>query len=223
MYRLSVLLRNKIFFPCCCCFPEIHCPSPPKVQHGKYRALGLEQYTSGKIVKYSCDPGYVLIGRATIYCTASGVWNFLTANCMLHYLNGRITRSKGQVKPTETITFECDPGYILKGNHTIQCQFDSTWDSPTPICVRETRCQPPAKIENGNHSHHELSVFTSGMSVNYTCEPGYFLTGRANVHCTASGTWSSSAPQCKTWSQPLPQCEGQYFPAYPCWLKTQSK
>uniref|UniRef100_A0A670I9T4 Sushi domain-containing protein n=1 Tax=Podarcis muralis TaxID=64176 RepID=A0A670I9T4_PODMU len=144
---------------------KIHCPSPPKVQHGKYRALGLEQYTSGKIVKYSCDPGYVLIGRATIYCTASGVWSLPVPRCECKYSatldfhlgfstsyfifsfavtgcvspkiqNGRITRSKGQVKPTETITFECDPGYILKGNHTIQCQFDSTWDSPTPICVR---------------------------------------------------------------------------------------
>nr|XP_028590239.1 complement receptor type 1-like isoform X3 [Podarcis muralis] len=189
---------------------ERQCPPPQVVAHGKYSSQEAKGFTNGGFVEYTCDPGYSIIGDARIFCTASGSWNSSAPNCKVtgcvspKIQNGRITRSKGQVKPTETITFECDPGYILKGNHTIQCQFDSTWDSPTPICVRETRCQPPAKIENGNHSHHELSVFTSGMSVNYTCEPGYFLTGRANVHCTASGTWSSSAPQCKKLQCPPP-------------------
>ncbi|XP_033009862.1 complement receptor type 1 [Lacerta agilis] len=189
---------------------EIHCPSPPKVQHGKYRALGSEQYTSGKIVKYSCDPGYVLIGRATIYCTASGVWSLPVPRCEFtgcvspKIQNGRITRSKGQVKPTETITFECDPGYILKGNHTIQCQFDSTWVSPTPICVRELQCPPPLPIPNGDHNGHGEAHFATGRYVNYTCDHGYLLRGKASSQCTTSGAWSQPLPRCEVMRCPPP-------------------
>lgn len=49
--------------------------------------------------------------------------------------NGRIVGSQAQFKPVEKITLECDPGYMLKGNHTTQCQFDGTWDPPVPICA----------------------------------------------------------------------------------------
>ncbi|XP_077785166.1 complement receptor type 2-like [Podarcis muralis] len=70
------------------------------------------------------------------------------------------------------------------------------WDSPVPICVRVIQCQPPPHVQNGMYNQ-EAAVFTNGMSVKYTCEPGYGLIGEGTIYCTASGTWSSPAPRCE--------------------------
>uniref|UniRef100_A0ACB8F5J9 Uncharacterized protein n=1 Tax=Sphaerodactylus townsendi TaxID=933632 RepID=A0ACB8F5J9_9SAUR len=102
----------------------------------------------------------------------------------------------------EKITFECDHGYILKGNTTIQCQYDSTWDFPVPHCVKVLQCTPPPFISNGKHDGHRLANFPVGTYVNYTCNRGYLLVGGTSSHCMSSGRWS----------QPVPQCEGCLAP-----------
>nr|XP_048683079.1 complement receptor type 2 [Caretta caretta] len=95
------------------------------------------------------------------------------------------------------VVFECDAGYTLSGSAETQCQDDGRWDPPVPTCERTVQCVSPPAIANGKPSGQALAVFTSGMSVNYSCEPGYSVTGQASIYCTASGTWSSPPPRCE--------------------------
>lgn len=51
-----------------CSFVVMHCPTPPKVIHGKH--VG-EDFTYGKSVIYICDAGYSCIGNHSVTC----IWN----------------------------------------------------------------------------------------------------------------------------------------------------
>uniref|UniRef100_A0A8C4XK73 Sushi domain-containing protein n=1 Tax=Falco tinnunculus TaxID=100819 RepID=A0A8C4XK73_FALTI len=65
-------------------------------------------------------------------------------------------------------------------------------------------CSYPPAITNGKHSGQATAVFVSGMSVSYTCDPGYVLVGEAQLNCTSSGAWSVPAPQCEERLCPSP-------------------
>nr|XP_056700818.1 complement component receptor 1-like protein [Euleptes europaea] len=145
----------------------IQCSIPQRITNGKYNSQSSEVFTEGAFVEYSCEPGYKLIGEARLYCTKSGSWSFPAPYCEvmgcvgLEIQNGRITSSKVLFKPGEIITFECDPDFDLLGNQVIQCQSDSTWDSPVPTCVNvlpnhsqstETKSDHPAVQNNQDSS-----------------------------------------------------------------------
>ncbi|EOB07041.1 Complement receptor type 2, partial [Anas platyrhynchos] len=59
------------------------------------------------------------------------------------------------------------------------------------------QCPPPPDIANGKHSGQGLAVFTSDMSVSYSCDPGFVLVGEAHLNCTSAGAWSAPAPRCQ--------------------------
>ncbi|NXM60270.1 C4BPA protein, partial [Illadopsis cleaveri] len=125
--------------------PVRPCPMPPEVANGNHDGRDKAAFTMGMFVRYSCNPGYFLVGKAAVFCRASG-----------------------------------------------------NWSQPRPRC--EVRpCPMPPEVANGNHNGQDKAFFTAGMSVKYTCNPGYFLVGKAAVFCRASGNWS----------QPRPRCEGE--------------
>uniref|UniRef100_A0ABM5G6P6 Complement receptor type 1 isoform X3 n=1 Tax=Pogona vitticeps TaxID=103695 RepID=A0ABM5G6P6_9SAUR len=181
----------------------VHCQPPPDVPNGSYSNRQATAFTPEMFVDYTCDLGYALIGEATIFCTSSGTWSSPAPRCKVagcvipEIQNGRITSAQVVHQPMEAIAFECDPGYVLKGNSVTQCQHDNTWDPPVPVCVSAVQCQPPPDVPNGSYSNQEDTAFTPEMFVNYTCDPGYALIGEATIYCISSGTWSSSAPFCE--------------------------
>ncbi|XP_078247959.1 complement receptor type 1 isoform X3 [Pogona vitticeps] len=185
------------------CERAVHCQPPPDVPNGSYSNRQATAFTPEMFVDYTCDLGYALIGEATIFCTSSGTWSSPAPRCKVagcvipEIQNGRITSAQVVHQPMEAIAFECDPGYVLKGNSVTQCQHDNTWDPPVPVCVSAVQCQPPPDVPNGSYSNQEDTAFTPEMFVNYTCDPGYALIGEATIYCTSSGTWSSSAPFCE--------------------------
>uniref|UniRef100_A0ABM5G6P4 Complement receptor type 1 isoform X8 n=1 Tax=Pogona vitticeps TaxID=103695 RepID=A0ABM5G6P4_9SAUR len=185
------------------CERAVHCQPPPDVPNGSYSNREATAFTPEMFVDYTCDLGYALIGEATIFCTSSGTWSSPAPRCKVagcvipEIQNGRITSAQVVHQPMEAIAFECDPGYVLKGNSVTQCQHDNTWDPPVPVCVSAVQCQPPPDVPNGSYSNQEDTAFTPEMFVNYTCDPGYALIGEATIYCISSGTWSSSAPFCE--------------------------
>ena len=58
-------------------------------------------------------------------------------------------------------------------------------------------CPHPPKINNGHHIAGHASPYLPGMTVNYTCDPGYKLVGKAFIFCTHQGTWSLFDLYCK--------------------------
>ncbi|NXS60361.1 CR2 protein, partial [Brachypteracias leptosomus] len=71
-----------------------------------------------------------------------------------------------------------------------------------PVAVRP--CPMPPRVPNGNHNGQGKVFFTMGASVTYTCDPGYYLVGNANVFCKASGNWSQPGPRCEEVTCPRP-------------------
>ncbi|NXD97160.1 DAF factor, partial [Chaetorhynchus papuensis] len=59
----------------------LHCPSPPNIDKGNHDGQDLEVFPSGMAVNYSCEPGYSLLGEASIYCTDSGNWSLPLPRC----------------------------------------------------------------------------------------------------------------------------------------------
>lgn len=37
-------------------------------------------------------------------------------------------------------TYNCDPGYVLRGNDTRNCDADEQWDNSEPLCTRKDAC-----------------------------------------------------------------------------------
>ncbi|NXV76999.1 CR2 protein, partial [Atlantisia rogersi] len=77
-----------------------------------------------------------------------------------------------------------------------------SWPFCVPPAVRP--CPMPPAVRNGKHNSQGKGVFTMGMFVTYTCDPGYYLVGNANVFCRASGSWSQPGPHCEEVTCPRP-------------------
>ncbi|NXL56161.1 CR2 protein, partial [Chordeiles acutipennis] len=54
--------------------------------------------------------------------------------------NGRATGLETTYRLADTVVFECDFGYALKGSQESQCQFGGIWDPPVPICEK-SKCK----------------------------------------------------------------------------------
>ncbi|KFP47483.1 Complement receptor type 2, partial [Cathartes aura] len=172
------------------------CPAPPAIANGKHSSQPSDTHLPGSAVHYTCRDGYTLIGNASISCTAGGTWSRPRPRCEAsgckrpEIENGRTMGLETMYKLTDTVVFECDFGYALKGSQESQCQFGGTWDPPVPICEKMRQCPSPPNIKNGQHESKDVKVFIPGTSVKYYCDLGYVLTGKTTVSCLTSGTWS---------------------------------
>nr|XP_020139996.1 complement receptor type 1 [Microcebus murinus] len=123
------------------------CPQPPKIQNGHLTGQHASPYRPGTIVSYTCDRGYLLVGKAFIFCTDRGTWSQLghyckEVNCNLpQFMNG--IRKELEMRKVyhyrDNVTLECEDGYTLKGSPWSQCQADDRWDPPLAICTSRSR------------------------------------------------------------------------------------
>uniref|UniRef100_A0A8B9T5K1 Sushi domain-containing protein n=1 Tax=Anas platyrhynchos TaxID=8839 RepID=A0A8B9T5K1_ANAPL len=205
---------------------SIPCAPPPNIPHGKHTGRLLDEFHYGTSVTYSCEPGYPLQGEASIFCTTrdgmNGVWSgppppcasFPEARCPVPQIqNGRVV-SAPSVTYTykDTVTFECEPGYTMRGHSVVQCQLNSTWEPPVPACERgkcpgSALCPSPPGIANGQHSGQPSDTFLVGSVVQYRCKDGYSLVENASLSCTAEGTWSRPLPRCEAIGCKRPEIE----------------
>ncbi|NXI74648.1 SVEP1 protein, partial [Anseranas semipalmata] len=120
----------------------LHCSKPPDIPHGGHSGLAKEVFTPGISVSYSCEPGFSLIGMASIYCTESGAWSHPSPVCQvvkcLHPPNITNGKLKGNISDTfsygASVSYSCNSGYSLIGNAFINCTAQGTWSQPPPRC-----------------------------------------------------------------------------------------
>ncbi|XP_023496558.2 complement receptor type 2-like isoform X1 [Equus przewalskii] len=206
---MKVLWNNK--FPVC---ERIYCDPPPSIKHG------WNSYPSGPIplntvVRYSCPGAFRLIGERNIFCRSKdqvkGVWDKAAPICEYYNRNticrepvvpgGRRNKmSKPPYRHGDSVTFTCDIHFTMKGNKSVWCQANNTWGpTPLPICESDFPLECPSlpRISNGHHTGETVGKFTPGLSVTYSCDPGYLLVGQKTIKCLSSGDWSSGIPTCK--------------------------
>ncbi|NWY52537.1 DAF1 protein, partial [Chionis minor] len=128
---------------CASLFSVLHCSKPADITHGSLSGPAKTFFTSGMSVSYICEPGFSLIGAATIYCTQAGAWSRPPPVCQavkcLHppsITNGKL---KGNISDTfaygASVSYSCNPGYSLIGNAFINCTASGTWSQPPPRCT----------------------------------------------------------------------------------------
>ncbi|KGL83813.1 Complement receptor type 2, partial [Tinamus guttatus] len=172
------------------------CPRAPNIANGQHSGQASDSFPRGTLVTYSCREGYAMVGNSSINCTDTGRWSRPLPRCEAigcespTVQNGAVHGWQTTYKAGETLHFVCEDGYAPEDTYEARCQVGGAWDPPVLSCTRIRPCPMPPRIANGHHDGLDMAFFTMGMSVVYTCDPGYYLVGNAVARCRASGNWS---------------------------------
>ncbi len=159
---------------------------------------------TGDTVTYACNAGFTLTGSTTATCQTNGSWT-AAPKCVPTSCgtappapaNGTVTAPTSSA-PGGTVTYTCNTGFTLTGSATGTCQLDNTWTA-APTCVPDS-CTPNLTAPaNGNVSG---AVGVTGDVRNYSCSPGYTLTGASTNTCLDTHAWANAAPTCVPQSCP---------------------
>ncbi|TNM92060.1 hypothetical protein fugu_019072 [Takifugu bimaculatus] len=153
-------------------FSVMYCSDPGHVEHST-RSLSDPKLLVGTTIQYSCNPGFVLQGGATITCygrePGTPVWTSGLPHCASEDSvscenpglpdNGYQILSKRLYLPGESLTFVCYQGYELIGEAAIKCILGnpSFWSGPLPLCRANPECF-------GNHAL-EVAEATAGSTL----------------------------------------------------------
>ncbi|EDW78412.2 uncharacterized protein Dwil_GK16413 [Drosophila willistoni] len=127
-------------FPPVCKY--IECGLPASIAHGSY---GLLNNTVGylSLVKYTCDEGYEMIGRALLTCDFDERWNGPPPRCEIvecdtlpgNYYNTIINAPNGTYYGSKA-EITCPPGYRMEGPRSLTCLATGQWSSALPRCIK---------------------------------------------------------------------------------------
>ncbi|XP_036972105.1 seizure 6-like protein isoform X1 [Acanthopagrus latus] len=137
------------------CEKIMYCSDPGHVEHST-RSLSDPKLLVGTTIQYSCNPGFILQGGATITCygrePGTPVWTSRLPHCVSEESvscenpgipnNGYQILSKRLYLPGESLTFVCYQGYELIGEVAIKCILGnpSFWSGPLPLCRANHDC-----------------------------------------------------------------------------------
>lgn len=154
------------------CEKIMYCSDPGHVEHST-RTLSDPKLLVGTTIQYSCNPGFVLQGGATITCygrePGTPVWTSRLPHCASEESvscenpglpdNGYQIMSKSLYLPGQSLTFVCYQGYELIGEVAIKCILGnpSFWSGPLPLCRATHDCY-------GNHAL-EVAEATAGSTL----------------------------------------------------------
>ncbi|XP_076799377.1 sushi, von Willebrand factor type A, EGF and pentraxin domain-containing protein 1-like [Clavelina lepadiformis] len=111
------------------------------------------------------------------------------------------------VDPGTFCTFECQGGYILEGTGETVCiegsnPNESRFDSPTPSCISNPKCDAIDAPVHGSKSCTQDGVTVDpGTVCTFSCEPGYLLQGHEQSECL-----SAPNPLDSKFDNPTPIC-----------------
>ncbi|XP_017596586.1 PREDICTED: C4b-binding protein alpha chain-like [Corvus brachyrhynchos] len=183
----------------------ILCPPPPAIKNGHLLSEN-EEFAFGMAVRYSCNKGLSLIGEATIFCNSGrnfqGVWSGPAPECKeVKCENPEVTNGKklsgfrSEYMYGDQVSFECNPGYSMKGSSAVTCDANSTWTPPLPTCD-EIRCGRPPEFPFASPTTAVGESSAFGTKVMYHCKPGFELAPGSSsaVTCQRNASWSAANP-----------------------------
>ncbi|XP_059898687.1 LOW QUALITY PROTEIN: CUB and sushi domain-containing protein 1 [Gadus macrocephalus] len=160
-----------------------------------------EEFRPGSLVRFSCEPGYVLRGSQERTCLANGSWVGTQPECHVVSCGNPGTPRNSQIAVhdgltfSRSITYACREGYYSTGMLTRHCTVNGTWTGNMPECS-VINCGDPGAPANGVRTGND---FTFSHRVSFQCSPGFTMdVDRASsLVCTKDRTWNATKPQCK--------------------------
>ncbi|XP_061908768.1 membrane cofactor protein-like isoform X2 [Entelurus aequoreus] len=126
------------------------CDPPPQLPNGLF-SPGLESYTYGQVLQYSCEKDYTLNGSKIVECSDNGQFKPDRPNCVkVNCLEPIVEKAEWVARPPygykAMLTFQCLAGYTMNGSASITCGINSTWSPPAPSCLpKQTTTMPSDK------------------------------------------------------------------------------
>jgi len=180
---------------------DVYCGPVPQIDNGF--AIAATNVTFGGEAQYQCYAGFGFasgLAIETITCTETGEWDSVpecsASQCtplpdVLH-ANATILNGGG-MNYGSVIRFECEPGYVRKGDPVLLCQSNGTWSGAVPSCSK-IQCRTFPEIENGWISNKTRSYFYRDET-RAQCYRGYKLNGTSIIRCGPDGEFTS-VPSC---------------------------
>ncbi|XP_078664783.1 sushi, von Willebrand factor type A, EGF and pentraxin domain-containing protein 1-like [Branchiostoma floridae x Branchiostoma belcheri] len=143
-------------------------------------------YCFSSTIQILCNEGYKLSGNANIlYCNASGLWQGETITCERISCGDPGEVRNGQRILTgifhgDTVTYICDPGFVLVGNETHTCTEEG-WGVP-PYCEASNLC---------NRTH--LSAPKDGSKVCFDSPQGTITVEYCQMHCNSPLVYTATS------------------------------
>ncbi|XP_028344096.1 complement factor H-like isoform X2 [Physeter macrocephalus] len=176
-----------------------------------------DRYKFGDVLKFSCIKGRIMVGADSIQCYHFG-WSPNLPTC-----KGRVKSCapppqllSGEVKGTqkeeyghsEVVEYVCNPGFLMKGSHKIQC-VDGQWTA-LPVCIEEkSTCGDIPELDHG-YVNRSAPLYHHGDLVEFSCRETFTMIGPRSVTCI-SGKWTQP-PQCIATAE-LKKCKWLKIPA----------
>ncbi|AWP21874.1 putative CUB and sushi domain-containing protein 2 [Scophthalmus maximus] len=174
------------------------CGDPGVPVHGI--RLG-EEFTVGSVVRFSCEPGYMLRGSSERTCLANGTWMGTQPECHVISCGNPGTPRNAHILIhdgltfSRSITYACRDGYYSTGLLTRHCTVNGTWTGNMPECSI-INCGNPGVPANGVRLGND---FTYNHTVSFQCSPGFTMDAdrASTLICTKDRTWNGTKPLCK--------------------------
>uniref|UniRef100_A0A673MU52 CUB and sushi domain-containing protein 3-like n=1 Tax=Sinocyclocheilus rhinocerous TaxID=307959 RepID=A0A673MU52_9TELE len=181
-----------------------------------------EDFTIGRNVTYSCQPGYLMENGSFVIrtCTHNGTWSGTFPTCQAVTCAPPPGVSNGEVEGSvfewgTSVSYRCLMGYELSFPAVLTCVGNGSWSGEVPLCLHEdnnggadndgvilllpaeptrTTCENPGTPEYG--SLNSSLGFKVGSTVKFHCQTGHLLLGSTTRTCQQDLTWSGTQPEC---------------------------
>ncbi|EPQ04591.1 E-selectin [Myotis brandtii] len=186
-----------------CTASQCKAPSRPERGHVSCAPSASGSFQPGASCAFSCEPGFVLKGRARLQCGPTGQWDSREPTCevaecpeVARPAHGSVDCSPGPgAFPWNTsCAFYCEEGFALLGAPRLRCTASGHWDHEEPTCT-VVQCSHPEVPSKVAVSCDGDLVF--GAECTFTCPEGWTLNGSAALVCGAAGHWSGMLPTCE--------------------------
>ncbi|XP_035694916.1 sushi, von Willebrand factor type A, EGF and pentraxin domain-containing protein 1-like [Branchiostoma floridae] len=180
----------------------VECPPLPPPTNGD--SSGDTSYLSS--VTFFCHPGYELRGSFSRTCLSDGTWTGIQPDCVLKQCSWLEAPSLGSIDGNNgrdvgcTVSFSCNPGYLLQGSTSRTCQETQQWTGSQPVCIK-AQCPPLTVPPNGM----KFGGTAFMDEVTFMCITGYEIVGSSTLTCQDDQTWSGTEPACVRSQCPVSQ------------------